>query len=58
MTIRALVGIACLNLAYAFVGLSLLWGLRALRTWGEVGLLAGFMVWLFVGPDWLHRWLL
>ena len=41
MTIRALTGIVCLNLAYAFVGLSLLWGLRALRTWGEVGLLAG-----------------
>jgi len=41
VTIRALAGIVCLNLAYAVVGLSLLWGLRALRTWGDVGLLAG-----------------
>ena len=35
MTVRALAGLAALNVAYALVGLSLLWGLRAFRTWGR-----------------------
>ncbi len=41
MTVRALAGIAALNLAYALAGLSLLWGLRGFRTWGSVLRLAG-----------------
>jgi hypothetical protein len=41
MTVRALSGLAALNLAYAFVGLALLWGFGALRTWGAVLRLTG-----------------
>lgn len=41
MTVRALAGLATLNLGYTLTGLSLLWGLRALRTWGAVLRLAG-----------------
>ena len=41
MTERALAGLAALNLAYAIVGLSLLWGLLAFRTWGALLRLAG-----------------
>ncbi len=41
MTVRALAGLAALNFAYALVGLSLLWGLLAFRTWGGVLRLAG-----------------
>ena len=41
MTERALAGLAALNVAYALVGLSLLWGLRAFRTWGALLRLAG-----------------
>ena len=37
----ALTGIAALNIGYAVVGLSLLWGLLAFRTWGGVLRLAG-----------------
>ncbi len=41
MTVRALAGLTALNLAYAAVGLSLLWGLLAFRTWGGLLRLAG-----------------
>ncbi len=41
MTVRALAGIVGLNLAYALAGLSLFWGLRGFRTWGDVLRLAG-----------------
>ena len=41
MTVRALAGLAALNVAYALVGLSLLWALRSFRTWGGVLRLAG-----------------
>ena len=41
MTVRALAGIAGLNLAYALAGLSLLWGIRGFRTWSSVLRLAG-----------------
>ena len=41
MTVRALAGLAALNVGYALVGLALLWGLLALRTWGGVLRLAG-----------------
>ena len=41
MSARALTGIAALNIGYAVVGLSLLWGLLAFRTWGGVLRLAG-----------------
>jgi hypothetical protein len=41
VTVRALAGLAALNLAYALVGLSILWGLRGFRTWGVVLRLSG-----------------
>jgi hypothetical protein len=41
VTARALAGLAALNVAYALVGLSLLWGLLAFRTLGGVLRLAG-----------------
>jgi hypothetical protein len=41
VTVRALAGIAGLNLAYALAGLALLWGLRGFRTWVSVLRLAG-----------------
>jgi hypothetical protein len=41
VTLRALSGLAALNLAYAFVGLALLWGFGALRTWNAVARLVG-----------------
>lgn len=41
MTVRALAGLAALNVAYAVVGLSLLWGALAFRTWGGLLRLAG-----------------
>ena len=41
MTVRALAGLAALNVAYALVGLSLLWALRSFRTLGGVLRLAG-----------------
>ena len=41
MTVRALAGLAALNVAYALVGLSLLWALRSFRTGGGVLRLAG-----------------
>lgn len=41
MTVRALAGLGALNIAYAVVGLSLLWGLLAFRTWGGLLRLAG-----------------
>ena len=41
MTVRALAGLAALNLAYAVVGLTFLWATRGLRTWGIVLRLAG-----------------
>ena len=41
MTVRALAGLAALNLAYAVVGLTILWGIRGFRTWGDVLRLTG-----------------
>ena len=41
MTVRALAGLAALNVAYAVVGLSLLWAALAFRTWGGLLRLAG-----------------
>lgn len=41
MTVRALAGLAALNLAYALVGLALLWGFRGFRTWGSALRLTG-----------------
>lgn len=41
MTVRALAGLITLNVAYALVGLSLLWGLLTVRTWGAALRLAG-----------------
>ena len=41
MTVRALTGLAALNLAYASVGLSLLWGFGALRRWSAFLRLSG-----------------
>ena len=41
MTVRALSGLAALNVAYALSGLALLWGFGALRTWGAVLRLTG-----------------
>lgn len=41
MTLRALAGLGALNVAYAAVGLSLLFGARGFRTWGSVLRLAG-----------------
>lgn len=41
MTVRALAGLAALNVAYAVVGLSLLWGVLAFRTWGGLLRLVG-----------------
>ena len=36
MTVRALTGLVALNLAYAVVGGSIIWGIRGFRTWGDV----------------------
>jgi hypothetical protein len=41
VTVRALAGLAALNLAYALAGLALLWGFRGFRTWGSVLRLTG-----------------
>src|SRR4029078_12764923 len=41
VTVRALAGLAALNVAYAVVGLSLLWAALAFRTWGGLRRLAG-----------------
>ena len=41
MTLRALSGLATLNLAYTVVGLALLWSFGALRTWNAVARLVG-----------------
>jgi len=41
VTVRALAGLAALNVAYAVVGLSLLWAALAFRTWGGLLRLAG-----------------
>lgn len=41
MTVRALAGLVALNVAYALVGLSVLWGARGFRTWGAVLRLTG-----------------
>lgn len=41
MTVRALAGLAALNVAYALAGLALLWAFRGFRTWGSVLRLAG-----------------
>ena len=41
VTVRALAGLAALNLAYVLVGLSFLWGVRGFRTWGAVLRLTG-----------------
>jgi hypothetical protein len=41
VTVRSLAGLAALNLAYAVVGLWILWGLRGFRTWGVVLRLSG-----------------
>lgn len=41
MTVRALSGLVALNLAYAVVGLALLWALGAFRTWSAALRLAG-----------------
>ena len=41
MTVRALAGLVVLNLAYALVGVALLWALGAFRTWSAALRLAG-----------------
>jgi len=41
VTLRALSGLAALNLSYALVGLALLWSFGALRTWNAVARLVG-----------------
>ncbi len=41
MTLRALSGLVALNLAYAVVGVALLWALGAFRTWSAALRLAG-----------------
>jgi hypothetical protein len=41
VTLRALAGLAALNLAYGLVGLLILWGFRGFRTWGAVVRLTG-----------------
>lgn len=41
MTVRALGGLALLNVAYLVAGLSLLWGIRGLGTWATAARLAG-----------------
>jgi hypothetical protein len=41
VTVRALAGLAALNLAYALAGLSLLWGFGAFRSWGALLRLTG-----------------
>jgi hypothetical protein len=41
VTVRALAGIAALNLAYLVAGLCVLWGLRGFCTWKTVARLAG-----------------
>ena len=41
MTVRALLGLAALNGAYAVLGVTLLWALRGLPRWADVLRLAG-----------------
>lgn len=41
MTVRALVGLAAVNVAFALAGLAFLWGCRGFRTWACVLRLAG-----------------
>lgn len=41
MTVRAIAGLAALNVGYLLVGLTLLWALRGLPRWSDVARLAG-----------------
>ena len=41
MTVRAILGLAALNAAYAVLGLTLLWAIRGLSRWSDVLRLAG-----------------
>ena len=53
MSLHSLAGIAALNLLFLVVGLTAVWAVAGLTTWGAVGRLAGvaYFVGLALGPS-------